>query len=494
MAAKTIRMMIICLLLSVALLLSSCGTGAGTSKLVNYYTGSDGIIIDVLNADSFDEIYENTSFGISMLLENKGAYDVVDEEQGYLMLSYDPFYISASIPEGQQRFSLSKNGSSILVSDIRLRGKSRYYPSGEDAFVSLPNFIIKPVLGQRSKPDTNIFITFCYPYNTFLATPICIDMNVFRENMRKQVCTQKDLSFSSQGAPMAVSSIEVDNQPINDEYVRPVFLINIRNVGRGSVLSPAQTPADLERVCTASDPRREDYNTVAIDAFLSEKLKLDCKPAIIRLYNEEGVTRCSVRDEDLGAVVVQHQNYEAQLTINISYVYQESVSENIEIKRFEYYGGSSTPNDDCESYEIKINGVCISRCQFCAEHPSDSSCQPAGSKYTIAFDKSFDCQCSSTKCNELYSDGLCAPSGNYCPGISYCCSPPCKSTEVRSDYDGNCYPKCSKCSSITKPCICGSQVSITDKTPITNGYCCTLSGESRFSSSDECNTACKQEI
>jgi hypothetical protein len=482
-----------CLILSAALLLSSCGDGSttGKTKLVNYYTGSNGITIDVLNKDSFDEIYENTSFGISLLLENEGACDVTAEKQGYLMVSYDPFYVSASIPEGQQRFSQSKNGSSILVSGIRLMGKSRYYPSGEDAFVSLPNFMIKPVLGQRSKPDTNMFITFCYPYNTFLATPICVDMNVFRENVRRQVCTQADVSFSDQGAPVAVSSIEVDNQPINDEYVRPVFIIHITNVGMGSVLSPANDPADLERVCTASDPRREDYNTVAVDAFLSEKLKLDCKPATVRLYNEEGVTRCSVRDEDLQKIVVQHQNYEAQLTVNLSYVYQESASENIEIKRFELYGGSNVSDDQCESYVKMINGVCITKCKFCSEHPEDYTCQPSGAGHQILFDKSFSCQCSSTRCNSLYPDGLCVPSGNYCAGISYCCSPPCTGAKIKGE-DGSCYSRCSKCSKITSACLCdGSESSISKESPVGGGYCCpSSSGGSVFDTEPKCDEAC----
>jgi hypothetical protein len=470
-----------------ALLIAGCGGDVNSYQVkdTEYHVGSNGIILTLLNSNMLNELYENSSFSVSLLLENRGAHDIQLEEEGFLSLSFDPFYVSAASIEGNQNTAVDPNGKGAMVRGIRLYGKSKYYPTGETLFFAFANLQLKGVLGQRENPETSLFMTLCYPYTTVLSKLVCVDMNSYRENLRKQVCTQSDLSLSDQGAPVAVSSVEVDNQPVSGDLVRPVFIVRVTNRGRGTVLSPAANPAELERVCTAKDLRREDFNTVYVTAALSESLRLKCNPNPIRLYNEEGFTQCSVQDEDLNRVVLWHQNYEAPLSINLSYVYQESLSQNIQIKRFDIYGGAKAYTDTCQNYEMKINGACVPRCDFCASHQTDSSCQPANAKFSIAFDKSFGCKCSIETCNKLYPTGLCVPFATFCPGASFCCTAPCKTTEARSISDGLCYPKCSSCSNITKSCICNP-----DESPASRGYCCTKTG-TVLSAKAECTDACK---
>jgi hypothetical protein len=475
-------------MLLLSLFLYGCGgstTDSGSKvKDTDYYVGSEGLTVDLLNDNVLDEIYENSSFSVNVLIENNGAHDILGLEQAYVSLSFDPFYISATPPEKNENLVVKTDGSTITVKAIQLFGKSKYFPAGEDIFFSFANLQTKSVAGQRSMPETEIMLTLCYPYSTVLSKLICVDLNSYRENLRKQVCTQKDLSQSDQGAPLAITLVEVENQPVAGDLVRPSFVIHVVNRGRGTVLSPAQDPAELDRVCTAADLRREDFNTVNVEAVLSQALRLKCNPEVIRLFNDEGFTRCYVKDEDLNKVALWRQNYETPLSINLSYVYQESLSKQIEIKRFDVYGGVKPYGSECQAYEIKINGQCVSRCSYCAEHSSDASCQPAGAKYTIAFDKGFDCKCSSTTCNKLYPDGLCVPFVYYCPSMSFCCSAPCPSNQIKRLLDGKCYPKCSECSNITRSCLCKES-----DAPVSSGFCCPAIGVS--ATNTECKTQCQ---
>lgn len=444
-------LLILFFLISCIFILSSCSYTPHIID-VNYYEGIRGLEMEFLVDSPPDELYEDSPFNINLFVENRGAFDVIGEHYGVVSISFDPFYIDVSGLEDISEIDLSSNG--IVFKGVQLPGKSRYYPGGTETIMSFPNFRTKEIVGQREEPSTQIFTSLCYPYTTQFAKLVCIDLNIYGQNLRKQVCSQQDLSLSDQGAPLAITLIEIENQPVGGDAVRPVFTIYVQNKGSGNVLSPAYNAVELERVCSFTDLNKEDFNTVEVRSILSHSKELDCEPNPIRLFNGQGFTRCSVRDEDL---VLGHQNYETPLAVNLSYVYLTSVSEKIEIKRLNIYGGSTSPLDQCLPSEVPVGDHCISRCLYCAQHPGDGSCQPVSSKFHIDFQEGFNCQCSSKSCNELYPKGLCVPFGGYCPGASYCCLPECRFGEVL--INGECYPKCSSsdCAKASKDCACGTE-------------------------------------
>jgi hypothetical protein len=281
---------------------------------------------------------------------------------------------------------------------------------------------------------------------------------------------------------VAVSRVEVDNQPAGNNLVRPVFTIHVTNVGRGSVLSPVSSSEELERVCSSRDLSRGDFNTVKIEALLSESTQLECTPEVVRLNQGEGVSRCTVSDEELERTISYRQNYQAPITVKLSYVYLSTFSTDLEIQRVNFYTGSSEEVSKCLSHEISQGGECISRCEYCADKPGAAECQPSGMN-PIEFNSGFSCSCGLKECNDnLYSKGLCIPAGNFCPAASYCCARPCKTNEERGD-DGKCYPKCSECSQARTDCLCGEEVMKS------GGYCCQETS-SAFQTEEQCKGAC----
>ncbi|MBN1793123.1 hypothetical protein JW826_05560 [Candidatus Woesearchaeota archaeon] len=482
------------------LLLSGCGDGSYAPKFkdVNYYKGSDGLVMDFMNEQSLDEVYEGSSFAMSLFIENRGAHSIVGNDQAILTLGYDPFYVSAS-KEGAKENMLF-GASSVVIKGLNLVGKSRYYPTGSKLFFHFPYLMAKNVTGQRSKPETQLFASLCYPYSTTLSQLVCIDFDIYDDNARNQACKQQDISLSDQGAPVAVTLVEVDNQPVGNGLVRPFFTIHIENVGGGTVLSPSDSGLEMEKACMIQELDKQDFNRLKIEAWLSNNIKLDCAPDEVRLTLDEGIVRCSVSGEDLNRALAWRQNYEAPLTVNLTYFYMNTLKKDMEIKRINQYGDlSSMENEGCFPYQIASGSGsegkegeenCINKCDYCAANPTDASCNPSTAAFQIQWNPDFGCKCSYKSCETLYPQGLCLPMANYCPPASYCCSDVCKSTEIRYEGDGNCYPKCSTCSVTKKKCACGTDES--GYTILEEGQCC--SKEKRpFTDEETCKVACEQE-
>ncbi|MBW2990444.1 hypothetical protein KY348_01935 [Candidatus Woesearchaeota archaeon] len=473
----------ILVLLCISLLLSGCPR---PPTPVNFFEGTHGLEIRFLEHAPPDEIYENSSFNVNFYVENRGARDVVGENHGILSISFDPFYITTNNLGSANNLEISENG--IIFRGIQLPGKSMYYPTGTDLVINIPNFETTGITGQREQPTTQIFSSLCYPYTTQFAHLVCVDLNMLGHDARQQVCYQRDLSLTDQGAPVAITQVQVENQPAGGNVVRPVFTIHVQNKGSGNVLSPAINSAEFERVCTFQELYKEDFNTIDIRAFLSGSKELVCTPNPIRLFEGQGFSRCSMDDSDL---TVAHQNYETPLTINLSYVYLTSISKEIKIKRLNVYGDITSPEDEILTYEVQPG---VTRCEYCTNNRGGIAgsipCQPPNA-YKIEYQEGFDCKCSFRTCEKLYPKGLCVPFSYFCPGASYCCLPECRSSEVR--INGECYPKCSKCPSLEsgarRDCACGTEE--TGYIVVAEGEFCCPDAMQGYPDKESCDAACQ---
>ncbi len=498
--SNNLLQIVVCLLMILLAIFISACVITNPPDAPNFYVGTKGLEMKFLDQAPPSDIYEGSSFSAGIMVENGGAVNVMDDSHGILSLSFDPFYIELIEITNTTSISVTKNGFNFK--GIQLPGKSIYYPTGYETFYTFPNFKTKSIMGQREQPDTQLFASLCYPYQTSFSGLVCVDFNLFGENLRKQVCAQKDLSLSGgQGAPVAIVGIATENQPVGNR-VRPVFTLHIQNLGSGTVLTNYLNAPNLDRTCAFQELNREDFNTIGVRAALSGTKELQCTPQPVRLFNGEGFVRCMVKDEDL---ILGNQNYPALLSINLSYVYLTSASKTIKVKRLNPYGGSTTTTGSaCQPYEIEapVDGVtrCIAKCDYCARYdPSDGRCAvPRDSSHPdlrITLQAGFACQCSYQECIGLYPDGLCVPTSNFCPGSSYCCMPACTSSApVR--INGKCYPKCSssssasKCIATTRDCACGTGTDPASfKLAASGRICCPLLAEN-YADAASCTSAC----
>jgi len=325
------------------ILLVSC-TPNNPVKDVNYFVGTEGIVLTIPEKQKVTKILEDSELYSPLGIENLGAYDLdsyADNRYGYLTINYDNFYLSAlkDFPlaidplYGKWTTIQAPDNTKIQVypAPIFLKGKSNDYPIGEKLPLDF-SYKVNKLQGQRESPETTIIYTLCYPYMTTFSKEACIDADPFSTDQRTKVCTSKEMLYSDgQGAPVAVTKVE----PImskSGQIVSPTFRIFMRNEGKGSVLNydkAAKKP--IYELCDAAKMETLDWNKVHVSAELSGKA-LECTPETVYLkIDEDAYAVCKVQDKDLEFVPAS--NYKATLNVWLGYIYVQSATHQVEIIR-----------------------------------------------------------------------------------------------------------------------------------------------------------------
>lgn len=399
-------------LLVLATALSACSPSR-SSRDVNYFSGIGEVTFEFLKDSPPSETYEGSDFIVSFLVKNQGPIDLNETMAGKISISYDPFYLEPAIA----------TQSPLSPLKIALLGRDYDYPPGESRIYDYVRLKAKSVEGQRQIPETQLFASLCYPYKTVLDVETCMDISKVYPSERPTSCTSSQQSFSGQGSPMAITSIEPEMLPTSDKKVRPQFKINIENKGQGTLLAPVNESV-LDKACSVQPSMTRDWNTVFVSASLLGK-KMECMPSQVRLSNGIGFTRCTFSNE--ADYVATRSNYLTQLHVELSYVYSQSISKEITIIRnydSEYYSVPSPVGVACSKYEVKnSSGVCEPKCGYCKTNPGSPDCalDRTNTRFENSFtlNQNFSCACSRQECLDKEPKGTCV--FEFCPGALYCC-------------------------------------------------------------------------
>lgn len=398
------------LLILLMVFIAAC-TNSGDSTLGDVHYGDDGLVLEFLDTIP-DDVYEDTAIEVAVSMENDGTFDLADPYRGQLSVVYDEFY-----------FDLLSQ--SAYMNNIQLQGRNILRQKGEYGLYDLASLKVRPLVGSREHPTTSVFVNVCYPYETYFHSPVCIDTNIYSINLREQVCEVEDLTDSGQGAPVAITRVETFMIPV-DNKIQPQFRITIENVGDGQLLSYVE-PDDLEQACSLQEAKREDWNTLWIDAFLSNAT-LDCRPNPIRMFQDEGITVCSLPVENAFETSF---NYLDSLQVIANYVYSSSISKEVTIRRISKYEIEDSGDIKCPVGTIEDDGQCVEKCSYCATNPGFADCDSK-------VDFEWSCSCTYSSCRTMEKAELCVQ--DYCPGTTYCCNqfPECKVKNARGITEEDC--------------------------------------------------------
>ncbi len=319
------RKKIIILLFGIILLfLVGCTTGNTQNSEREYHHGTQGIEFEMHGL--LDKMYEGTPFQVIVQLYNKGAYDI---SEAYVVMTLENDYMQISKGEQLHAFSLA--------------GKSLLNPVGD---FSLETFDVqtKKIDKTSQYHDSVVTITACYKYMTDVITEVCIDPHFYDLSPTKKACEVKDLSLGDQGAPVAITDVEVKMLPNGEEFVRPQFIIHVRNVGNGNVINFKDD--GIKKVCTQQQLDYQNWNLVQLssiafnnqnyqfDALKKGKNNIECLPdptdKLLRLKDNEAVIRCTVAGDGISK---KEAAYLTQLYIKLDYGYIVSKSQQIHIEK-----------------------------------------------------------------------------------------------------------------------------------------------------------------
>jgi len=294
------------------------GIGGGKNPIENIKTGTNGITMQFERGSPPSEVYEKEKFVITTKVANKGAYDAEDI---YVTLGIEPEYMAVEDWVSSRTY-LGEYSNMAIIS---LEGKSEVNSEGEfDLFsIKLQAGTLEP---QTEVHTSNIYLSVCYLYKTFFSETICVDTDVYGIRQNQKACSAKEgYSFSSQGAPVAVTKIDINMIPGQDkDTVIPEVTIHIDNKGKGEVLRAR----NFAEFCTSSTIDRTDINQVGIRAKLSGEA-LKCRSDVIKLGKTDDYVICRLEQ----GLSTKLSAYPASLTVELDYGYTFTESKQVKIRR-----------------------------------------------------------------------------------------------------------------------------------------------------------------
>ncbi|MBL7056602.1 hypothetical protein ISS07_06840 [Candidatus Woesearchaeota archaeon] len=317
MIRKSSKIIILLLLLVLAY---GCTNNSGSSK-TDSIKGSEGLTIDFLKGNPQERyVVSDVEEPISIILElrNKGSYPDEEDEN---ILGRGSVHISGFDTNIIQIDSLSER-----VDREFLTGRSSLNPEGGFDDVEFKGTIYpEDLIVDRYEPT--ILATLCYPYKTKASPSVCIDPFPFDESQDK-VCRIGSTKLSSQGAPIAITSIE---QEASASKIQ--FKINIKNSGKGDVIK-----FDALDKCDPTQGElfaRTDFDKIILERASVGFSELRCGPfpdgnGIIRLNNGEGFILCSIDKESYEN---EKSAYTTPLNLEIKYGYRITETKPIRISK-----------------------------------------------------------------------------------------------------------------------------------------------------------------
>lgn len=271
-------------LIVLILFLSGCdGLGGGGSPLdFNPYHGSQGLEMKFIDNAPPDEIVAGKTFKIGIEVNNEGTFDIDD-----CVLTLN--YVKDDLNIGGSTKSINLYGRSAVISD------------GEN----------KAVFWDASPKDngfsTEVWVEAKYKYQTNMFEDLCVDPEPYGQNLEKGQCSAQDrLSLGNQGAPIAVTLVEITAIPKSASNGELIFTITAKNVGGGDVYGGSSASNEGE------------LNTMSVRAFLSNS-KMSCNPSVMRKEDDVWKTECT--GHYAGAI----DAYLTPLHIQLDYIYRTTL-------------------------------------------------------------------------------------------------------------------------------------------------------------------------
>jgi len=191
---------------------------------------------------------------------------------------------------------------------IMFRGEIRNFPQGLD------------------RAEVPIMITNCYLYATYAAPQVCIDPDPY--SVERKVCHPRRITYNKgTGAPIRISSIEQSDYSDSGT----TFVINIDNVGGGTVLDPTH----IEQ-CGPYYPIKPSISRVFDKVYVTDarigNQHLICTPDRwkgVKLVNGHAEVRCSYHYnfQRIGSA------FQTPLIVEIAYGYAETMKRTMIVKK-----------------------------------------------------------------------------------------------------------------------------------------------------------------
>jgi hypothetical protein len=298
------------MMLIIGLFLAGCGPTeqptTTTSDASPYIGGSKGVVAEFLDMGIYsdeskiNEIFEEETFPIEIVLKNKGEHDVSAGDVSVKIKGINLADFSGIVSGG----SLQNSDIIEKISDVNSLGGEEtldFTPGSDDA-----EYLVSLV---GSSYDVNVYADIVYNYNTYASVPkVC-----FKEDLTEtSVCEVDEIkSVFSSGAPIQVKSAEEKRAGTGKIAVE----FKVENLGEGEVAVPGEDFGRYDQLAfVSSDPN--EWECRSGGSINKARLDSDGKATII----------CKLKDP-----MAEDTLYTKQLDLTLSYQYKTLIQESIRV-------------------------------------------------------------------------------------------------------------------------------------------------------------------
>ncbi len=271
-------------------------------------TGTEGVFLDLAANFPPQTVYDKNELVTIVEVHNKGNHDLLPTSCFVRISGFDPNIIKGGFD--QPHSCAESLGGPLEGKTLFNTEGSRNQLEFHSPDISLPDGV--PVY------EPTLTFSACYNYLTKARPSVCIDPLFYQVTSEQKACIPKDVSGGGgQGGPVGVSYVNVDMVG-----GRSIFEINVRNYGKGRVLTPF---SDI-KTCGTSGLQYTDLDKVAYKVDLTNGVLENCKPldGFVRLVNGQGKIICSFKIPETTA-------YETPLLIDLDYSYIDSIQRKVQI-------------------------------------------------------------------------------------------------------------------------------------------------------------------
>ncbi|MEM4253881.1 MAG: hypothetical protein QXR48_00630 [Candidatus Woesearchaeota archaeon] len=291
------------------IILAGCKRAAPQERpafVEEFRRGTQGLVMRFTPNMPPTKLFSGEQLAIVLEVENRGTYPVGGPGDRIYISGFDPNIISGISPAGEPI--------------PPLEGRTQFISQGGFDTVT---FKANTRILQDRYPVT-LLATACYEYKTVATGNVCIDPNPFAPAITQKVCVPQNVGLAGgQGAPIAVSLIEVDASPGKTR-----FKIHVSNVGGGQVFRSGSDT--LNRCGPGGMLGFDEIDYVELEDVIvgGVSIRGSCKPldmGHIRLTNRQGVVYCEFASPRGDAA------YVTPMTVVLRYGYRDSLIHNMEI-------------------------------------------------------------------------------------------------------------------------------------------------------------------
>lgn len=312
-------------------------SGAGST----YRKGTSGIGVNFLPGAPPARMYAdypyNIDIPITVEVRNLGAYPELkeinywDDNSVIFISGFDPNIISGwKLGDDNGIDLLEGKFPYVKILDRReaLVGKETNSPEGGYDMLEFTGYADLARIDVEKYSPT-FMITACYDYQTRVDAQVCIDPRPFSTVMENKVCSIKDATFQSQGAPIAITRIE---ETALSNSIQ--FKIHFSNVGGGEVIARSQL-----KKCSLTEEgalQRSDMDLVKLRAVTIGSSALECNTLSIggesgyaRLVNGKGSVVCVFKANFISGQAA----YTTPIHVELEYGYRTTTTKTLEITK-----------------------------------------------------------------------------------------------------------------------------------------------------------------